>query len=347
MKKKGILFVGILFLLAIVGGVDALTMGLVGYWQFDEGSGTVVYDSSQNYNDGIIYGAKWTKGVSDSALDFDGVNDYVEIPTTTSLDSTRNSITIEGWICPRKTSGVVIWSRSAGYMQTNWLAISNGLLYWRLYRDPYQYTPHDIASVSNITPNRWHHIAATYDGREMRLYIDGVLDNQRYDPFGRIRYNPGYSMHIGVWSDYRASKDNYFDGKIDEFSLYNRALNAGEIRANYEKYSPAPFCIGPIPANINIDPDTLNLKARGVFTAYITLPEGYSVEDIDVVSLECEGAHAIKTSIEDDTLVAKFDRKDLVGIETGDKVALTVTGSLNDGTPFEGSDTIRVISKGK
>jgi hypothetical protein len=104
---------------------------------------------------------------------------------------------------------------------------------------------------------------------------------------------------------------------------------------------------GQIPATIDIDPDTLNLKAKGVFTAYITLPEGYSVEDINVTTLECEGAQAVKSSIEEGMLVAKFNREDLIDIEPDDKVTLTVTGLLNDGTPFEGSDTIRVVSKEK
>lgn len=52
---------------------------LVAFWRFDEGSGTTVYDSSGNENDGTIYGAKWVDGVSGKAVSFDG-KDYIEIP---------------------------------------------------------------------------------------------------------------------------------------------------------------------------------------------------------------------------------------------------------------------------
>jgi hypothetical protein len=101
-----------------------------------------------------------------------------------------------------------------------------------------------------------------------------------------------------------------------------------------------------IEATVDIDPDTLNLNARGVFTAYISSLDDYSVEDIDVATIECEGAPAIRASIEEGILIVKFNREDLVGVETDNGVELTVTGWLTDGTPFEGSDTIRVISKG-
>ena len=51
--------------------------------------------------------------------------------------------------------------------------------------------------------------------------------------------------------------------------------------------------------------------------------------------------------VDGDTFIAKFNRQDLVDVMTGDTVELTVTGDLFDGTPFEGSDTIRVIDQGK
>jgi len=103
----------------------------------------------------------------------------------------------------------------------------------------------------------------------------------------------------------------------------------------------------PTPAQVNIQPDTLNLKSKGVFTAFITLPEGCDVADIDIGTVECQGATAIRGMIDSDTLIAKFNRQDLVGVATGDEITLTVTGNLLGGSAFAGSDTIRVISKGK
>lgn len=99
---------------------------------------------------------------------------------------------------------------------------------------------------------------------------------------------------------------------------------------------------------IDIKPETLNLKSKGLFTAFIGLPEGYGEEDVDVATVVCEGAPAAKAMMADDgRLIVKFSREDLVGVSPGDAVELTVTGELTDGTPFAGSDTIRVIEKGK
>ena len=112
-----------------------------------------------------------------------------------------------------------------------------------------------------------------------------------------------------------------------------------------------------IQAVIDINPDTLNLNSKGKrITCYIELPEDYDVEDIDVSSIKLNGqvpAESRPTGVgdyDDDgiaELMVKFDRSAIQEIlEAGDEVEITVTGELNDDTKFEGSDTIRVISKG-
>ena len=123
-----------------------------------------------------------------------------------------------------------------------------------------------------------------------------------------------------------------------------------------------------MPAFIDIDPDTLNLESNGEWlTAYIELPEGYDVGDINVSTInlldsipvdptapatigDCDG-----DGISD--LMVKFNRtaviiylgtEDVTEDETGTDYyeESTITGELTDGTPFEGSDTIRVVDKG-
>lgn len=100
---------------------------------------------------------------------------------------------------------------------------------------------------------------------------------------------------------------------------------------------------------IRIKPETLNLASKGKFTASIRLPEGYDVADINLTTVMCEGAPALKEKIKKNgnVLEVKFNRHDLVNVSTGNAVRLTVTGMLMDGTKFEGSDVIRVINKGK
>ena len=104
---------------------------------------------------------------------------------------------------------------------------------------------------------------------------------------------------------------------------------------------------------IRIRPKTLNLGSKGVFTAFIMLPEdfpaGYNVTDINISTVECEGAPAdSKKRIDGDKFIAKFNRQNLTTVpepDIGGNVTLNVTGKFYDGTPFEGNDTIRVINK--
>lgn len=116
-----------------------------------------------------------------------------------------------------------------------------------------------------------------------------------------------------------------------------------------------------IEATIDIDPDTLNLKSKGNWiTAYIELPAGYNVADIDVSTLlplllnYSVQAETKPASIGDNDndgildLMVKFDRAAVEGLlEVSENVEITVSGSLTDGIQFVGIDTIRVISKGK
>lgn len=73
--KKSLL--AVLFISIFFSPAYATDEGLVAYYSFDEGGGSSAYDYSGNENDGTVYGAAWTEGVSGGALAFDGVDDYV------------------------------------------------------------------------------------------------------------------------------------------------------------------------------------------------------------------------------------------------------------------------------
>lgn len=111
--------------------------------------------------------------------------------------------------------------------------------------------------------------------------------------------------------------------------------------------------------SIDIDPDTLNLKSKGKWvTAYIELPEGFSPNDIDIDSillstitadLAVSGPNEVGDYDGDGVsdLMVKFDRKNLMEFPDIGDSELILTGELTNGLSFEGTDTIRVIKKGK
>ena len=106
-----------------------------------------------------------------------------------------------------------------------------------------------------------------------------------------------------------------------------------------------------IEAEVSIKPETINLKSKGKFKAFIELPSTYSVEDIDPDTVECNGAQAIDGKTDDhDRFIATFEVQDLE-LESknykNEKVTLTVTGELTNGTKFQGSDEIKIKGKGK
>ena len=105
---------------------------------------------------------------------------------------------------------------------------------------------------------------------------------------------------------------------------------------------PLPFHV-LISADVRIEPETVNLKSKGVMTAFVRLPKEYSVKDVDVSTVKCQGAPAVKGVIDGDTLIIKCNRQDLRNIQPGKEVRLLVTGQLADGSIFEGTDVVRVI----
>ena len=103
-----------------------------------------------------------------------------------------------------------------------------------------------------------------------------------------------------------------------------------------------------MPAGVTFDLKKLKLNSNGILEAFITLPEGYDVADINVSTVECEGAHAFGDGSiipGKQALEVKFKIQDMVDVPTGDAVSLTVSGELTTGERFEGSNTVKVTAK--
>ena len=210
---------------------------LVAYYKLDEGFGTTAYDSSENGNDGTIYGATWVDGKIGKALSFDGSDDYVDLPDDiiTAPSLRANGSTLIAWVKvePSLTGrkGIVGIAACDSGWSVFGLDYYNGKVRLETYDNTLGYQR--IESTTNINDGKWHHIAGTYDpsDKKMRIYVDGVLETTSSE-----LVSPGWSTgsslnFIGKCS---MTGDYFFNGTIDEVKIYNRALSAEEILADYQ-----------------------------------------------------------------------------------------------------------------
>ena len=211
---------------SVASAVD-LERGLVAYYSFDDCSAK---DLSGNGNDGIIYGAKCVDGKFGKALRFDGVDDYVEVPDSPSLDIT-DEITIEVWVKGYGFAGdfrqIVGKSPDTVLRHLNFaydLRVDKaGPLRFSINNGDWQYV------LATIEEGKWYHVVGTYDGSEMRLYVNGELKDTK-SVSGSIITNDA-PVSIGRLPAY-----DYWNGTIDEVRIYNRALSAEEISDLYNNY---------------------------------------------------------------------------------------------------------------
>lgn len=213
---------------------DEWTAGL---WHFDEGKGTTIHDIA-NQNDGRIYGATWSsfdggqwngrqdvKFESGDSLNFDGIDDYVEVPDSTTLN-TDSQITIEAWIYPKAISsehGIVAKYWRQYYLRVGLDKKPEGGVFIENDKD------YRIYGTTTLSTQKWHHIVFTYNGQYMRIYVNGNEENS-IPLTGRIA-STTQPLTIGQLGN----EEQFFNGIIDEVRILNKALNIDEIRASYER----------------------------------------------------------------------------------------------------------------
>jgi hypothetical protein len=207
----------------------ASSSGLVGYWKFDEGSGTTAYDSSGYGNHGtLVNETVWTSGIMGSALEFNGTNQYVSYPTLYS--SSPSAVTVCAWIkSSLQKSEMIIYHGDNGEF-----ALAAGDVIDREMNFGIKLTDGSWYSIysSEITPNVWHHIAGTWSkGEQLIIYIDGELDSAMSVPDYYLCDASGYLPSIGA---YNRGEDRLFEGIIDHVKIYRIALTPEEIKTEFE-----------------------------------------------------------------------------------------------------------------
>ena len=194
----------------------------VAEYTFDEGAGSVLRDRTGNGNDGRIHGARFVRSGGGFALSFDGKDDAVVIQPSDSLKFDE-AVTVEAWVLPLATGpnepGIV----GGGTDVTTHL----GLTY---YSDEscYFYISHGANHCdAKIGKGKWRHLAGTFDGQTLKLYVDGQPVAQAKTKKSKVNSGDVYFIGRGA--------HGFFNGLIDDVRLYGRALSADEIAAGYKR----------------------------------------------------------------------------------------------------------------
>ena len=202
----------------------------ISQWKFDETSGTIASDSADNNPGTLVDGPVWTQGKTGGAINFDGVDDFINLSPNENLAMRTGDFTIAGWINLDEVCGPtwndrvcpIISTRFLNSSDTSdgyYLGIAVSHIFFQIgdgtanngnFMMPYTYT------------NSWHHIAAVRDKstNEFKLYLDGQLTGTNPDTLGDV------NNLIAPWIGGRYT---FFKGKMDNLRIYNTALSDAEI----------------------------------------------------------------------------------------------------------------------
>jgi len=209
---------------------------LAAHWKLDEASGNTAEDSVGDNDGTLLGGPQWQpySGRVDGALGFDGSGDYVNCGNGESLNITGD-ITVAAWVKINAvssqwqsivTKGDSAWRLSTANDEMKFhFAVTGG--------PPWNF----VSGDTEVGANEWRHVCGTYDGANMRLYVDGVEDPA--SPVAEINgvQKNTYDVFIGANQE---MSGRYWDGLIDDVRLYSCPLTSMEV---YELYMEAPIYV--------------------------------------------------------------------------------------------------------
>ena len=209
--------------------ISSLSKGLIADWDFNGDA----KDKTPYSNHATVNGATLTSdrmGLTESAYNFDGVNDYIEVPAP-SISTAPNLFTVTGWIKPSSSqSSRFITPASVGIDQFIQYTGSSQLI--RVVVVPAADTSGSAISspVNSVPVGEWTHWAVSIDDKTVKLYINGVQVASQ-----TVGHEiAGWAGHWDVGQ--RGNGTFWLDGVIDDLKIYNRALTASEVERLYETY---------------------------------------------------------------------------------------------------------------
>ena len=230
MRKISIIVTALILAIGLPISYAADDPTLRGLWLFNEDGGDVVADSSGNSNDGEMSGVEWTDGKFGSALQFAGTG-CVTVPHAESLSIEEGAISITAWITQDgsasswctvickgpfaggATENYAVFSETGAAFICTTLTMDSGERWWTTSGDG-----------SLPIDSEWYHFATTYDGKDLRYYLNGE-EVAIHAKTGDLTPNEE-DLTLGC----RSNDGISWGGIIDELSLFSRALTAEEVK---------------------------------------------------------------------------------------------------------------------
>ncbi len=201
--------------LGLTGKANA---GLIGEWNFNEGSGNVAYDSSGQERDGTINGASYVDGRNETGLNFNG-NSYVDIQSTSALNL-QPEFSLSAWVKFNEYNDdtVIVGKHISGNVSGFFLGVQNNK--FDFYVENLPFSGEDrLRSSQTYNDGQWHHVVGEYDGTTQFLYVDDVLQAQQEHSH---LINNSADWKIG--GIFEGQNNGGFIGNIDEVRIYDSVV---------------------------------------------------------------------------------------------------------------------------
>lgn len=221
-----------------------------GYWKLDDNTGTsTVIDSSGNGFTGTLNGSMtqsdWVNGKYGSALDFDGVNDYIGVTSSgvLNLPYAMSEVTFSAWVKLRScdSSGSKIIEKASGSESLTLECNSSNLPVFARWSS----SGNAVATgTTALNDNQWHHVAGVLRGRTTYIYVDGRLQGSNTNgsdwggPLGSGNYRMGASVD---------GPNREVDGIMDELRVYNYARTTTQIQQDLGAFQLPSITGGVLP----------------------------------------------------------------------------------------------------
>lgn len=200
-------------------------LGIIGWWPSDGDARDIINSNNGTLRNGAGFGMGYVR----QAFSLDGTNDFVRVPNSAVLQNANTAVTLEAWIYTRGATPQMIAVKRNSLYDEQW--------YFRLIPSGssliMDFTIYDgsafqwVRGTQQVPLNQWNHVAAVYDrfAQTLTFYLNGIPE---VFAFPYVMQSYASDIDIGAQSAYN---EQYFNGFIDEFSIYNRALAAAEIQA--------------------------------------------------------------------------------------------------------------------